>query len=120
MIIRRTLRSESSYVLSDESDQLTRLYVKDSDGDESESILDRAEVRRLIDDLTLIAGLAPTASTLGPAAALAGALRRNFELLAELEKTDPAAADQIAASIAAHLRSWKPMILLQSQSQVTP
>lgn len=48
------------------------------------------------------------------AAALAGAVRRNFELLVELAKTDPAAADLIAAAIASHLRSWRPMALLQA------
>lgn len=46
------------------------------------------------------------------AAALAGAIRRNFELLRELEKTEPAAVDIIVSSMAAHLRSWRPLALL--------
>ena len=52
------------------------------------------------------------------ATVLAGAVRRNFQLLAELEKTDPAAVDVIVAMMTAHLRSWKPKAMLQSE--VTP
>jgi len=54
----------------------------------------------------------------GHAARLAGAVRRNFELLRELEKTEPAAVDAIVAMMAAHLRSWKPLALIAAQ--VTP
>jgi len=48
----------------------------------------------------------------GQAAVLAGAIRRNFELL---EKTQPAAADLIYAMIANHLRSVSPLALLHAQ-----
>jgi hypothetical protein len=51
----------------------------------------------------------------GQAAVLAGAIRRNFELLKELEKTQPAAADLIYAMIANHLRSVSPLALLHAQ-----
>jgi len=45
---------------------------------------------------------------------LLGAVRRNFELLAELEKTAPHDVDAIVAAMLAHLRSWKPMALLEA------
>ena len=40
---------------------------------------------------------------------LLGAMRRNFELLIELEKTDPAAVMAIVETMVATLRSWKPL-----------
>lgn len=45
-------------------------------------------------------------------------MRRNFELLRELKRTDPAAADAIVAMAVADLRSWDPVSLLAAQ--VTP
>jgi hypothetical protein len=39
----------------------------------------------------------------GRAATLAGAVRRNFELLRELEKTDPDGTAAIVAMITAHI-----------------
>lgn len=46
---------------------------------------------------------------------LLGAVRRNFELLAELEKESPADVDQILAAMVNHLRAWKPMALLATK-----
>jgi hypothetical protein len=40
---------------------------------------------------------------------LQGAMRRNLELLVELEKTAPGDVAIIVESLIAHLRSWKPM-----------
>lgn len=40
------------------------------------------------------------------------AMRRNLELLGELEKTAPAEVDLIAAALVQHLRAWRPMALL--------
>lgn len=40
---------------------------------------------------------------------LLGAMRRNLELLVELEKTDPAGVVAIVSALVSHLRSWKPM-----------
>ena len=42
---------------------------------------------------------------------LLGAVRRNFELLIELEKTAPGDVDQICAAIVSTIRNWKPMAL---------
>lgn len=54
--------------------------------------------------------------TLSPyAQKLAGAMRRNFELLRELKRTDPAGADAIVAMAVADLRSWDPVSLLNAQ-----
>jgi len=116
--IRRRLHDGASYELTSLLPGTAGLDLHDTDGDRAVVTFDRAGVRQLIEDLELIAGLRPTGPTVGTAAALAGAVRRNFELLGELEKTDPAAAELIAASIANHLRSWRPMALLASQ--VTP
>jgi hypothetical protein len=54
----------------------------------------------------------------GQAATLAGAVRRNFELIEELKKTDPQSAYVLYAFIATHLRSVSPQALLHAQ--VTP
>lgn len=43
---------------------------------------------------------------------LARAMRRNLELLAELDKTAPAEVDRIIVALLAHLRSWKPQLVL--------
>ncbi len=110
--VHRLLHDGASYDLTAAEPGVTVLAVVDADGDLAMPEIDRSQARQLIDDLTLVAGLTPTASAIGKAAAIAGAVRRNFELLAELERADPAAADAIYASIAAHLRSWKPMTML--------
>lgn len=49
---------------------------------------------------------------------LLGAVRRNFELLADLDKTSPADVDAIVAAMLAHLRSWRPMALLAIDMEV--
>lgn len=46
---------------------------------------------------------------------LLGAMRRNFELLVELDKTAPADVDAIVAVAVNHLRSWRPQALLALQ-----
>lgn len=46
-----------------------------------------------------------TPPPISPAAVLAGAFRRDFEALLELEQSDPGTADQVKASIANQLRS---------------
>ena len=43
---------------------------------------------------------------------LLGAVRRNFELLVELDKSAPHDVDLIVAAMVAHLRAWRPMALL--------
>jgi hypothetical protein len=40
---------------------------------------------------------------------LLGAMRRNLELLVELEKVAPRDVQEIVLALIAHLRSWKPM-----------
>jgi hypothetical protein len=50
----------------------------------------------------------PTMSIAG--SKLVGAMRRNLELLAELEKFSPAEVDVILAMLLAHVRNWKPMV----------
>lgn len=92
------------------------IHLHDAEGDEAVVFLTRDRLRKLIEDLTVVGGLQQTPPTVERAPALAGAVRRNFELLRELEKINPAAADQIVASIAAHLRSWRPLALLQGDA----
>lgn len=49
-------------------------------------------------------------STLSPdGVRLLGAMRRNLELLVELEKRDPSGVATIVSGVVAHLRSWKPL-----------
>lgn len=53
---------------------------------------------------------AALASTMSPRGAqLLGAMRRNLELLVELEKSAPADVMLIVDALVAHLKSWKPM-----------
>lgn len=113
--IHRQLPDGASYELCAPDRAHTALSLTDADGDRSVVTLDRAQVRQLIEDLTLVAGLAPTGAIVGPAARLAGAMRRNFELLRELKRTSPAAADAIVAMVVADLRSWDPVSLLTAQ-----
>ena len=40
---------------------------------------------------------------------LLGAMRRNLELLVELEKSAPRDVEEIVLALIAHLRSWKPL-----------
>lgn len=49
------------------------------------------------------------------ATSLAGAMRRNFELLRELKRTEPAAANAIVAMAISDIRSWDPSSLLAAQ-----
>jgi len=42
------------------------------------------------------------------------AVRRNFDLLAEHEKTAPGDVALIVEAMASHLRAWKPMALLSA------
>lgn len=50
---------------------------------------------------------------------LLGAMRRNLELLAELEKTAPHDVEIIVGALTAHVRSWKPMAL-SPMTEVAP
>lgn len=113
--IRRPLHDGAGYALLAAAPGITTIALRDSDGDAAMASTDRAGVRQLIEDLTLIASLAPTASTMDRATALAGAVARNFQLLIELDKTNPVAATQIAESIAHHLRSWRPAVFFAAQ-----
>lgn len=116
--LHRDLPDGARYDLAAAAPGITTVAIVDPDGDGACIALDRAGVRRLIEDLTLSAGLTPTTPQLGRGAALAGSVQRIFALLEELDKTDSAAAAEIVAAIAAHLRSWRPMALLTAQ--VTP
>ena len=42
------------------------------------------------------------------------ALQRNLELVREHEKVAPAEVDAIAVMLVAHVRSWRPLALLQA------
>lgn len=44
---------------------------------------------------------------------LLNAVRLNFSLLAELDKTAPGDVDIIVGAIVGHLRSWRPMSLVK-------
>lgn len=70
----------------------------------------RADFARLRDDLSralLVGSTGPQIT----ADILLGAMRRNLELLAELEKSAPAEVDRILAAMIAHVRSWKGYLL---------
>lgn len=109
--VTRMLHDGASLEIGSVSLGVTTIGVRDADGEIASVSLERAAVRQVIADLELIAGLRPTTTGARAALALAGAVRRNFELLGELDKTDPAAVDLIVASMLAHLRSWRPMLL---------
>jgi len=91
---------------------VTTITASDADGDVVTVPLDREKARRLVDGIELVAGLRPTAPTLGRALALAGSIRIIFEQLCELDKTEPEAVAQLLSSIVVHLRSWRPWLLL--------
>lgn len=46
---------------------------------------------------------------------LLGAIRRNFELLVELDKTAPGEVNEILAAMVKHIRSYRPQVLLAAQ-----
>lgn len=108
----RQLHDGASYTLTAAMPGVTVLAVTDADCDSASPALDRAQVRQLIEDLQLVAGLTQTMSCLPLEQALIGSARRLFERLAELAKTDPFAADRIAVAIANHLRASRPVVLL--------
>lgn len=111
LTIHRELHDGARYDLSAAAPGVTALAVCDADGDTACLALDRAALRRLLEDLELVAGLRPTPSVVPLETALAGSARFLFERLVELDKQNPAAADRLAAAIAAHLRSWRPLAL---------
>lgn len=53
-------------------------------------------------------------------AALLGAVRTNFVLLAEHEKIAPDEVARIVEAMASHLRSWRPLALLAADTGPTP
>ncbi len=110
--LHRLLHDGAGYTLTAAAPGVTVLSVSDQDGESAAPAIDRPQVRQLIEDLQLVAGLTQTAARLPLEQALIGTARRLFERLAELDKTDPLAADRIAAAIACHLRSWRPVALL--------
>lgn len=112
LTLHRPLHDGASYYLTAAAPGVTVLTVTDADDDTAAPALDRSQVRQLIEDLQLVAGLTQTASRLPLEQALIGSAQRLFERLGELGKMDPAAADRIAAAIASHLRSARPMALL--------
>lgn len=92
-----------------------RLY--DVTGDDALIHFETQQAARFRDDVTAALGRARyKAPAIGITAdALLGAIRRNFELLGELEKTSPAEVQRMVAFMIAHLRSWKPMLLLTTE-----
>lgn len=50
---------------------------------------------------------------------LLGAVRRNFELLVELEKTHPGDVTAILAAMVQHIRSYRPQALMAAAAEVT-
>lgn len=115
LTLRRELHDGARYELAAAAPGVTTLAVHDAHAGAACIALDRGAARQLLEDLTLAAGLTPTAPQLGRAAALAGTVRVLFERLAELKRTEPAAADAIVAMAVAHLRSWDPVSLLNAQ-----
>lgn len=116
-VLHRELVDGASYDLYGGEPGLLGLRVRDANGGDALVYVTADQLRRLLDDLDPDKRWR-TPGTIGRAAALAGAVRRNFELLIELEKSDPAGAELIFASIANHLRSHRPMVLLAAL--VTP
>lgn len=112
LTVHRPLHDGASYVLTAAAPGVVTLSVSDATDGAATIALERMGARRLIDDLTLVAGLAPTAPLVGLAQALAGSARLLFDRLDELDKTDPTAVDAILATIVAHLRSRRPAALL--------
>lgn len=110
--IHRPLRDGAEYTLTAATPGVTVLATRDPDDDTTSIALDRPQVRQLIEDLQLVAGLTATMARLPLEQALIGSARLLFERIADLEKVDPAAADRIVAAIASHVRSSRPAALL--------
>jgi hypothetical protein len=115
LTIRRALHDGAGYEVAAPAPGLVTLLAIDADGDTAPITVDRAGARQLIEDITLAAGLAPTAPQLGAGQALRGSARILFERLRELKRTDPAEADVVVATIVMDLRSWDPISLLIAQ-----
>lgn len=95
------------------------LYVRDSTGHDASASLG---VQALRDHgarvNAAVAALEPQTGRTAPklrADVLEGAMRRNLELLAELDKTAPTEVDRILGALLAHVRSWRPQVLLSSE-----
>lgn len=110
--IHRQLHDGASYTLTAATPGVTTVAVQDADGDTATLAIDRSQVRQLIEDLQLVAGLTATMARLPLEQALIGSARLLFERLADLEKTNPAAVDRIISAITSHIRSSKPAALL--------
>lgn len=110
--LHRDLHDGAAYDLTAAAPGVTVLCIQDADGDAASPALDRQQVRQLIEDLQLVAGLTATAARLPLEQALIGSARRLFERLEDLERVDPAAVDRIIAAITCHLRSSRPVALL--------
>lgn len=110
--IHRQLHDGAACDLTAAAPGVTVLSLTDTDGDTATAALDRSQVRQLVEDLQLVAGLTQTEARLPLEQALIGSARRIFERIAELAKTDPYAADRIAAAIACHLRASRSVVLL--------
>lgn len=112
MDINRDLRDGASYRLTAESGYVTAITLRDPHGDVACIAIDRADVRQLVEDITLVSGLQPTPAKIGLATALAGSARTLFDKLDQLNKIDPGAAATLRRSMVDHLRSSAPMALL--------
>jgi len=110
--INRELRDGAGYRLTAEPGSITAITVRDPHGDVACIAIDRIDIRQLIDDLTLVAGLRPTPSAMGLAGALTSSARMLFMRIQDLDRQDPVAAAELRKTMVDHLRSSAPMTLL--------
>lgn len=110
--VHRQLHDGAGYDVTAAAPGVTVLAVRDADGDTAAPAIDRAQARQLIEDIELVAGLRPTAARTDLAVALAGSLRILLQRIDDdLERADPAAADELRLALIAHLRSKRPALL---------
>lgn len=110
--INRDLRDGAGYRLTAEPGYITAITLRDPHGDVACIAIDRIDVRQLIDDLMLVAGLTPTPARVPLATALAGSVRTVFERLDQLDKINAFEAAKLRKTMVDHLRSSAPMTLL--------
>lgn len=106
LTVKRDLHDGASYEVMAALPSITVLTVRDPSGDVVIPAFDRAQVRQLIEDLELVAGLQPTGPKIDLETALTGSIRILMRKIDDdLERVNPPAAARLRAMMFAHLRS---------------
>lgn len=123
--VERRVRDGSAYAIRRDPDYpgITQVVVRALDGATAGGRFDRDGLRLFVADVVLVGELRqvpPVIRRSDRAVVLAGAMRRNLELLRELGESDPPAAEALLQSLLADLRSWRPSLSSGMPGLVTP